>query len=68
MVSTEKEEKVVSPPRKPVMTKILHSGAISGFLAKNENAMPIKNPPKRFAQRVPRWRFEKMGLSHFSKE
>ena len=45
---------MVSPPRKPVMTEMLDAGAMAGAAAKEEKAMPMKKPPKRFAERVPR--------------
>ena len=52
--SPENVEKVVSPPKNPVMTSKRHSGASSGRYAKKAKAQPIKKPPSKFAHSVPR--------------
>jgi hypothetical protein len=41
--SAEKLEKVVKPPRNPVITKSFHSGERLGLLPKNAMAIPIKS-------------------------
>jgi len=49
--SKEKVEKVVSAPKKPVITKALYSGCT--FCAKNIAARPIIKLPKTFTLSVP---------------
>ena len=52
-ISALKVLKVVSPPKKPVMIKSLHSGASAELVAKKATNKPIKYPPIRFALNVP---------------
>ena len=52
-VSTEKVEKVVSPPRNPVIMNNRHSGVKPGCCIKKATEKPTKKPPIRLAESVP---------------
>lgn len=53
MASAEKVEKVVKPPRKPVVNPNRHSIGMGGSQANAATANPINNPPTQFAMNVP---------------
>ena len=58
--STEKLEKVVRPPKKPVITNNFHSGDRLGLLAKNATAIPTIYPPTILEIKVPNGSVEAM--------
>src|SRR4051812_2756522 len=60
--SFENAEKVVKPPRMPVIAKSLSSGGRSCRCAKKAAATPIRYPPIRFAANVPSGTMWKSGL------
>jgi len=53
VTSAEKDEKVVKPPKNPVMIKRRHCGGKSVCVVKKATAIPIKYPPIRLAATVP---------------
>jgi len=58
--STEKLEKVVRPPKKPVITNNFHSGDRLGLLPKNATAIPTIYPPTILEIKVPNGSVEVM--------
>ena len=64
--STENVEKVVNPPKKPVIINIRHSGDKPGYWVKKANAIPIKYPPAKLAERVPIGKFGNNELSQLA--
>lgn len=52
-VSRENAEKVVNPPRKPVVTRSLVSFGISGMTSKQPAARPMRKLPAKLTIRVP---------------
>src|SRR3954454_2249973 len=62
VASAENVEKVVSPPRKPVMTNNRTSGGSPVLRDRYSTAMPIRYPPIRFAAKVPSGSVGTFGL------
>lgn len=60
--SAEKVEKVVRPPRKPVMTKSRTAGGSSGFALVQASAAPIRRPPAALEASVPQGIHPASGL------
>ena len=58
----EKVEKVVRPPRKPVMTKSRTAGGSSGFALVQASAAPIRRPPAALEASVPQGIHPASGL------
>ena len=61
-ISAVKVEKVVSPPRKPVMISSRHSGARPGMALNTPSESPMRNPPRKLAATVPSGIAGKMEL------
>ncbi|CAM5575840.1 hypothetical protein RLIN73S_07447 [Rhodanobacter lindaniclasticus] len=61
--SPENVEKVVRPPRKPVITNSCSSGDTAWKLRNRPIATPISRPPMRFAASVPIGKGGNTGLS-----
>src|SRR5947208_1458585 len=62
-ISAENAEKVVRPPRKPVVSIKRTSGDSSVWRVMSSIANPINKPPMRFAARVPSGSVGNTGLS-----
>src|SRR6185503_9611595 len=61
--SDENVEKVVNPPRNPVIANNRNSGGKPDLIAKYAAAAPTRYPPSRFAANVPIGTVGKSGLS-----
>lgn len=57
IVSIEKDEKVVNPPRKPIVKKIFVSTGTTKF-SNRLNKNPIRNEPIRLTEKVPDGKIE----------
>ena len=53
LLKAEKEENVVKPPKKPVITNSRHCGDSSVCILKKAIAIPMRYPPMRLAAMVP---------------
>lgn len=62
--SEEKEENVVSDPKKPVIKNNLHSALICGNCQKSPSNTPIIKQPSKLAIKVPKANEENKGLNN----
>ena len=62
--SEEKEENVVSDPKKPVIKNNLHSELICGNCQKSPSNTPIIKQPSKLAIKVPKANEENKGLNN----